>query len=367
VIGRNTTKKNKATREAGMKASSVGILASVAFVMLLLVPLVAAADPVSDFYRGKQMQLIVSTGPGGGYDAYARVLARYYGKHIPGGPTMVVQNMPGAGGIRATNHLYANAPKDGTVLALVHSAMTTANVLPLNQVQFDTSRINWIGNMEEEVALCVSREDSVVKTAADLLAKPFVVGGTGIGSELEIYPRVIDAVFGAQIKIVSGYQGGAEVALAMERGELDGRCGWPLSSIRTTRPDWLKDKKIHLLLQTGLAKNPELPDVPLITDFVHNDDDLALLKLVFVSRSLLRPVLAPPEVPPERVAALRTAFLDTLKDPAFLGEAGPQGVTITPMPGETVQKIIAAINGTPKPVVERAIKAMGTCDTCTGE
>jgi tripartite-type tricarboxylate transporter receptor subunit TctC len=329
---------------------------------------IAHADGAADFYRGKQLNLVVSTNSGNGIDTYGRMLARHIGRHVPGNPQMVVQNMPGAGGIRATNYMYNTAPRDGTYMALVHPAMTTAAVLTLSQARFDATKLTWIGNMEQEVALCVSWHESKIKTTEDMLTKEFVVGGTGAGSNLEIYPRVLNSILGAKIKIISGYSGGGDVALAIERHELDGRCGWPLSSIRSTRPAWLAEKKINILMQTGLAKDPDLPDVPLITDYAKTDKDLAVMKLIFIARSLLRPVLAPPDVPADRVATLRKAFMATMRDKEFIGEGERQGVTVrSPLSGEEVEAMILKLQETPKDVIERATQAMGTCDTCAVE
>lgn len=318
----------------------------------------AYADDVANFYKGAQVSLVISAGVGGGFDSYGRLLARHMGRHIPGQPNMVPQNMPGAGGIRATNFMYNTAPRDGLYVALVHSAMTTASVLAPEKAQFDATKFNWIGNIEDETSLCVSWHATPIKTTEDMLTKEFVVGGTGVGGNLEIYPRVLNTILGTKIKVISGYKGGNDVGLAMERGEVQGRCSWPLSSIRSTRGEWLKDKKIHLLLQTGLEKEPDLPDVPLVMDFVKNPDDRAVLELVFASRSFLRPVFVPPAVPAERVSALRKAFMDTMADNDFRQDAAKQSLTVSPKRGEDMQGQIVKIHQSPKAVVERAIAAM---------
>jgi tripartite-type tricarboxylate transporter receptor subunit TctC len=320
----------------------------------------AEADDVAAFYKGKNARLIISTGTGGGYDAYGRLLAQYLGRHIPGTPNFVPQNMTGAGGIRATNFMYHNAPKDGSVIAVVHSAMTTASLLTPEKVEFDSSKLNWIGNMDSESSLCVSWHTSPIKTTQDMLTKQFIVGGSGAGSNMEIYPRVINEILGAKIKVISGYKGGKRVALAMEQGELQGRCSWPLSAIRKAHPDWLKSKKLNLLLQTGLEKNPELPNVPLIVDFVKNDDDRAVVELIFAARSFLRPVLAPPNVPAERIAALRNAFDATVADKKFQADAERRGMPLSPIKGQSMQGQILKIYRTPKSTVERARKIMGS-------
>jgi tripartite-type tricarboxylate transporter receptor subunit TctC len=317
----------------------------------------AMADDAT-FYKGKQVTLVISAGSGGGYDTYGRLLARHFGRHIPGQPNLVPQNMPGAGGIRATNYMFNNASKDGSVIALVHSAMTTASILAPKKARFDATKFSWIGNMEDETSLCVSWHASPVKTTQDMLTKEFVVGGTGVGGNLEIYPRVLNSILDSKIKVISGYKGGNDVILAMERGEVHGRCSWPLSSIRSTRPEWLAGKKLNLLLQTGLEKEPDLPNVPLVMEFVKNEDDRAVMELIFASRSFLRPVLAPPGVPEGRVDALRNAFVSTMADKEFLDDARKQRLTITPKRGENMQALIGKIHRTPKAIVTRAIKAM---------
>lgn len=318
----------------------------------------AAADAIADFYRGKQVSFIIATGSGGGYDTYGRLMARHYGRFIPGQPTMVVQNMPGAGGIRATNFIYNTAPKDGTAVALVHSGMTTLSLIEPENAKFDATKLTWLGNMEEETSLCVSWHDSPIKTTDDMLTKEFIVGGTGAGANLEVYPRVMNKILGTRFKIISGYKSGNEVSLAIERGELHGRCSQPLSSIRSTRPEWLPEKKLNFLVQTGMKKDPELPNVPLIMDLVKSDDDRSVMELIFAPRSLLRPVVAPPDLPLERAAALRQAFMETLADGAFLEDAKKQQLTLTPMSGEIMQRLILKIHQAPKAVVERAKQAM---------
>ncbi len=318
----------------------------------------AAADAVADFYRGKQISFIIATGSGGGYDTYGRLLARHYGLFIPGQPTMVVQNMPGAGGIRATNFIYNTAPKDGTAVALVHSGMTTLSLIEPDNAKFDATKLTWIGNMEEETSLCVSWHDSPIKTTGDMFTKEFIIGGTGAGANLEVYPRVMNKILGTRFRVISGYKSGNEVSLAIERGELHGRCSWPLSSIRSTRPEWLPEKKLNFLVQTGMQKDAALPDVPLVMDLVKNDEDRAVMELIFAPRSLLRPVVAPPDLPADRTVGLREAFMKTLADGAFLEDAAKQRLTVTPKSGEAMQRLILKLHQAPKPVVERANQAM---------
>ena len=319
----------------------------------------AVADNVADFYKGKQITLVISTSAGGGIDAYGRLLARYIGNHIPGNPAIIPQNMPGAGGIRATNYMYNNAPKDGSIIALVHSDMTTASLFEPEKIMFNATKLTWVGNIADEMSLCLSWHDAPIKTASDMLTKQFIVGGSGVGANDEIYPRVLNNVLGAKIKIISGYTGGNDLQLAMERGEVQGRCSWPLSSIRATRLDWIESKKLNYLLQMGLERDPDLPSVPLVMDFVKTKEDRELLELIFAPRSFLRPVLAPPDIPSERAAALRQAFSAAVKDPGFLADAAKQRLTIKPKSGADMQAVIGKLHLTPKHLVDRALTAMG--------
>jgi tripartite-type tricarboxylate transporter receptor subunit TctC len=319
----------------------------------------AVGDSVSDFYKGKQITFVISTSAGGGIDVYGRLLARYIGNHIPGTPAVIPQNMPGAGGIRATNYMANNAPKDGTVIALVHSDMTTASLFEPEKIMFNATKMTWIGNIADEMSLCLSWHDAPIKTASDMISKQFIVGGSGVGANDEIYPRVLNNVLGAKIKIISGYTGGNDLQLAMERGEVQGRCSWPLSSIRATRPDWIQNHKLNYLLQMGLERDPDLQNVPLVMDFVKTDEDREIMELIFAPRSFLRPVLAPPEIPDERVAALRAAFSAAVKDPGFLADAAKQHLTIKPKSGADMQAVIRKLHLTPKHMIDRALTAMG--------
>lgn len=335
------------------------ILVSVLLVFGYATPSVlAASSPVEDFYKNTQMNLIISSGAGGGYDRYGRLLARHMGKHIPGNPSIIPRNMPGAGGLKATAHMYANAPKDGATIAIVHNGMTTASLLMPQRAKFREAEFSWIGNIAEETAQCLAWRDSTIKTTADMLSKEFIVGGAGSGSNLDQYPRIINNILGAKIKVISGYKGSKQIALAVERGEVQGICALPLSTITNSKPEWIRDKKIGLLLQMGLTKDPALPHVPLIMDFVKNEEDRMAMELILAPRKLLRPVFAPPSVPTERVMALRAAFMKTVKSNGFMMEAKKQRLIVTPMSGEEAEEIIRKIHEVPRKVLARAIEAM---------
>jgi tripartite-type tricarboxylate transporter receptor subunit TctC len=315
----------------------------------------AHAEPVADFYRGKTISLIISTGSGGGYDVLGRAFARHFSNHIPGRPTVIVQNMPGAGGLRATNYLYNNAPPDGTAIGFVHASMTSADLLSPEGAKFVGTRISWIGNMGGEPGFCVSWHTSPVKTFADIGKYDFTVGSTGAGAGLDFFPRIINNLFATKIRIVGGYKGGTDVLLAMERGEADGICSWPMSGMETTRPTWLPEKKINLLVQFGPEKHPRAPDVPLILDLVKDQDARQALELLVAERKLLRPVLAPPNLPKDRLDALRGAFMATMADPAFRADAKNLSPDEVPSSGAEVQTFIERLHKIPTRVVKQAL------------
>jgi tripartite-type tricarboxylate transporter receptor subunit TctC len=315
----------------------------------------AAAQSPAEFYKGKTVDMMIGYSVGGGYDVYARLISRHLGKHIPGNPTVTPKNMEGAGSLRLANWLYNVARKDGTVIGTIGRGTGFDPLLGAKAAQFDGNRFNWIGSANDEVSVCVVWNGRTkIAKFADLLTTPLAVGGTGAAADTDQFPRIINGVLGTQMKIVTGYPGGNDVNLAMERGEVDGRCGWSWSSVVSTRASWVKEKKINILMQLSLEKHPDLPDVPLITDLAKTDEQRALLRLVFARQALGRPYLAPPDVPADRVAALRKAFMDTMKDPAFVAEAEKAQLEITPISGEAVQKLVGEIYQTPPDIVKKA-------------
>jgi tripartite-type tricarboxylate transporter receptor subunit TctC len=311
----------------------------------------AHAQPVADFYRGKTITMQIGYTSGGGYDLYARVLAKHMGRHIPGNPTVVPQNMPGAGSLRLANFLYIAAPKDGTVLGMIGRGMPMEPLIGASQAQYDARRFTWLGSGSDQVSLCATWATSPVKSWSDMLAKSFTVGGEGSGSDPDMFAAMIKNLFGVKIRLVSGYPGGAEINLAMERGEVDGRCGWSWSSIKITKPDWLTGKKINLLVQMALRKSSDLPDVPLITDLATNDRDRQILKLILGRQQMGWPFLAPPDVPADRAQALRKAFDDTMKDAEFLAEAKQRQLDVNPMTGAAIDQLVGELYRTPPDVV----------------
>jgi tripartite-type tricarboxylate transporter receptor subunit TctC len=318
---------------------------------LIVLGVPALADPVEDFYRGRNVTLVIGYSVAGGYDNYARVVARHLGNHIPGHPTVLPQNMPGAGSLRAANYLYNAAAKDGSVIGMFSRGMAMEPLIGTSHTQFDARKFSWLGSGTDEVSTCVTWRDSAVKTWADALTTPFTVGGEGSGSDPDIFATVVHNVFGVKLRLVSGYPGSAEVALAIERREVDGRCGWSYSSLRQQRPEWITSKQVNILVQLALKRTPELPDVPLVTEFATTDRQRQILRLVFSRQAMARPFTAPPGIPADRKQALRRAFADTMADPAFLEEAKQRGLEVNPVTGAEIDDLIAELYQTPPDIV----------------
>ena len=318
----------------------------------------AAADEVSDFYAGKQVRLLIGYSAGGGYDTYARLLARHLGRHIPGNPTVVPQNMPGAGSLRMANYLYNVAPKDGLVIGTFGRGIAMEPLLSGEGTQFDAREFSWLGSLNNEVSLCVAWHASSVKSMQDLQTQELIVGGTGSGSDTVIFPVVVKNLLGANIRLISGYPGGNDVLLAMERGEVDGRCGWSYSSLSSTRGDWLEQGRITILSQLALAKHPDLIEFPLITDFADNDNELAAMEIIFSRQVMGRPYLAPPGIPADRLEALRRALDAVAVDPEFLRDAAQLQLEVNPVTGEDVDALLARIYGASDAAIALAASAI---------
>jgi tripartite-type tricarboxylate transporter receptor subunit TctC len=325
--------------------------AAIAAGALLATP--AAAQSVADFYKGKQLTLIVGASPGGGYDAQGRLLARHIGKHIPGNPTVVAQNMPGAGSLQATNHLYNIAAKDGSVIGLIQRDMLVAKVMNSPGIRFEIDKFNWIGNLASEIGIVVAWHTSPIKTTDDLFKTEMIVGGTGPTIDTEMAPRLMNSLIGTKFRVVSGYPGTTEVLLAMERGEVMGIGDWSLSNIRARNSEMLKEGKIRLLLQTALKKAPDLPDVPLVLDFAKTKEDRQVMEAFLAQKAVARPVLAPPGVPADRVEALRAAFKAMAADPEFIKDAEKSRLEVNPTSADEVERVITDITRVPPNLVQR--------------
>jgi tripartite-type tricarboxylate transporter receptor subunit TctC len=335
--------------------STIAVCASAVVALLAACGSSTFAEP--SFYASKQITLIAGAAVGGGYDLLTRLMARHLSRHIAGHPTIVVQNMPAAGSLAATNYVYATAPKDGTVIALIQRGMLLAKWTNPSGVRFELDRLNWIGSVNSETGLTLAWHTAPHRTAQDLFTQELIVGGHA-GVEPELTPRLYNALIGTRFKIVTGYNGTAEIALAMERREVSGIGDWSWTSLKKMRPDWLRDHKVRPLLQGGLRKDPDLPELPSALDFVKNDADRRVLELFFTQKTVARPVIAPPGVPAERLAELRAAFAALAKDQEFLADAERSGLESAPLTGDAVDRVIALIAGTPAELGERLTKAI---------
>jgi tripartite-type tricarboxylate transporter receptor subunit TctC len=336
-----------------------GLVAALMAAMPLLVasPPAQAQQSVEDFYKGKRLDLVIGYAPGGGYDLVARLVARHLGNFIPGKPSIVPRNLPGAGSRTAVAFLYSVAPQDGTVLATADQSLSAEQAMG-QKLPFDVSKLTYIGNPTADNNTTAVWHTSGIKTVEDAMKKEVPMGATG-GSTSSQYPTVMNALLGTKFKVVVGYPGGNDINLAMERGEVAGRGSNAWNSWKSTRPDWLRDKKISILVQIGLKKAPDLQDVPLLIDLAKNDADRAAFKLLSASTTIGRPIFSTPNVPPERTKALRDAFDAMVKDPGFLEEAKKMNFDIDPVSGAELQKIVAEIVATPKEIGERVHNLIG--------
>ena len=337
----------------------MGVLRSLLALCVLLLPLAPArADSVSDFFHGKTVTVFIGFTAGGGYDVYGRLITRYMGNHIPGNPTMVAQNMPGAGSLQLANYLYNVAPKDGTAIATFGRGEAVEPLIGNGGARFDATKFLWLGSVANEVSACAVWQTSPVQKWSEATQKEFTVGGLGAGADPDIFAAVLKNVFGAKLRIVSGYPGGNDVTLAMERGEVDGRCGWSWSAIKATRLAYLQEHKMSLLIQLALKKSPELPDVPLVLDLARTEKEKQILTMIFSRQVTAWPFAAPPGLPADRAAALRAAFDATMKDAGFLAEAKKAGLEVDPVPGAEMDRLIAQLYKTPPEIVAEAKKAV---------
>ncbi len=321
------------------------------------------APPASaaDYYAGKSIDLLIGAPPGGGYDIYARALARHFGRHIPGQPTIVSKNMPGAGSARAAGYISTIAPKDGTAVAAIMPGAVMGPLLDEKaEALFDPARVLYLGTANNGTRVCVSRKESKIKTFDDVLTQKAAFGGVSTNDSTREYGYLHKKTAGARYDVVSGYSGTAEIALAMERGEIDGACGWDWSSFKSQRPDWLRDDKVNVLLQVGLEPNAELTrmGVPSVFKYVKSEDDRKVVELVISQQVFQRSYIAPPGLPAEQLGTLRAAFDATMHDKAFLDDAEKIRIDISPLPGTKVQELVQKLYVTPKDIVARARQAI---------
>ena len=323
-------------------------------VLVLLLAIPAAAQPVADFYRGKTITMATGTSPGGDYDLRLRMVARHIGKYIPGSPNITVINMPGGGGLVVANWLANIAPKDGTAVVAVTQNLAVHQATGAAGIKFDVREFNWIGNTTDTPNVITAWHATGIRTIQDVMERELVVGATGRASGSFLYPYSLNQLVGTKFKIVTGYPGGNDVNIAMERGEVGGRGSNSWAAWKSTRPQWVAEKKIFNLVQVALRRNAELADVPTLMELAKNDEDRQVLAFISADTAISRPLTTNAGVPADRVEALRRAFTATMKDPAFLAEAAKTETDISPMTGEEVQKIAVATINTPPQVLKRA-------------
>jgi tripartite-type tricarboxylate transporter receptor subunit TctC len=320
-------------------------------------PALAAAP--ADFYKGRSVQLIVGFSAGGGYDLYARVLARHMGRHIAGNPSVVPQNMPGAGSVKAANYIYNVAPKDGTFFGIFDRGLPMERLLGRTEgQQFEATKFTWIGSVTDEPAVCGFSAKSGIRSWQDMKTKPFKVGGAGATADDEIYPAVLKNMFHVPVRVVSGFPGRAETVLSIQRGEIDGLCGWSWSSLMSRDKQLLDSKQINVALELGVDKTLDLAGVPLLGDLTQDAKQKAALKLIFSRLTMARPFAAPPGLPAERTKALRDAFDQTMKDPAFVAEMKKLALDVKPQTGAKVEQLVREAYAYPPDVVKIAADAI---------
>ncbi|MDB5650160.1 MAG: tripartite tricarboxylate transporter family receptor [Hyphomicrobiales bacterium] len=335
-----------------------GRLIVLAFWAAFAAPSVASADPVADFYRGRTLSILVGFGPGGGYDLTARTLARYFGRHIPGEPNVVVRNVPGAAGLVLANSLYNLSPRDGTEIGTFNRTIPLDPMLDGTKSQFDAQKFSWIGSTSNEVSTCVAWHTAPVKTIQDAMTTELVVAGTGPAADAVMYPRLMNDILGTKFKMVTGYQGAADSIMAMERGEAQSFCAWTWGSLTATHGDWLRNRTVNVLVQFGLRKHADHPEIPLVLDLAKTTKDRQALELMMSPLLFARPFAAPPGIPQERLTALRKAFDATVRDPDFLADAGKQGLEIDLVTGAEIETVLARLYVTPADVVDRVKAAL---------
>ena len=318
----------------------------------------ASAQSAADFYKGKTVQIVVGFGVGGGYDLYARALSRYLGKHLPGNPNVVVQNMEGAGSVRAANFVYAGSPQDGTVIAAVNQNMPMYQMLGGAGAKFEAAGMQWLGSMTNSNGLVYTWHSSGIKTLDDAKLKEVPMGAVGAASDSVIFPNLINEMVGTKFKPISGYAGSAQIHLAMERGEVMGRGGNSWASVQTANMSWIKENKINILVQVGFEKEPDLPEVPLLLDLVSDEDKKGVIRVVSLPTALGYGHWVAPGVPKDRVAALRAAYAEVMKDPEFLKETEKTGMVVRAQAGETLDGLVRQVTTAPRAVLDRTAQIL---------
>jgi tripartite-type tricarboxylate transporter receptor subunit TctC len=332
-----------------------------ATIAAMAIVVMSAPASAADFYAGKTIDIIVGTSPGGGFDTYARTLARHMARHVPGNPAFVVKNMPGAGSAKATAFIHSLAPKDGTVLGAVFPGAIMEPLLgDRSQAQYDPTKLQYIGTADNGTRICITGHASQIKTFEDALKRKTVVGASAAGGSSRDYAYMHKNLNGAKFEVVSGYQGGAEILLALERGEIDGTCGFEWSSLKVQRPDWLRDKKVQILVQVALEPDKALLEmgVPHVTRFTQTEPERKAMELIIGQQVFSRPYILPPGTPAAQVQTIRDAFMKTMADVEFRADAERSRLDLNPIDGEKVQALVERLYSAPAAVVESAKAAM---------
>jgi predicted outer membrane repeat protein len=322
-------------------------------IVLAAMPTMALGQPAEDFFKTATLSLYVGSGGGGGYDAIARLVARHMSRFLPGNPNFVIKNMPTAAGVASANFIYNSAPRDGSAIL---AAQNASLVLPLYDspvAHYDPRKFEWIGSTDKQEAICATWIVSPIKTLDDATRRAVPVAATGVSAGPGVYPKILNALFGTRFKVISGYDTGS-MRLAVEKGEVEGICGLAWQTYKAISYDWIESKKLNILVQLGLEKNAELPDVPLAVDLLKDPDDRKVLELIVLPQEFGRPFLAPPGVPADRMAIYRKAFQAVLKDPQFLAESAKQRLSIEPLDDKQIQALLARAYAAPKPIHDRA-------------
>ena len=322
---------------------------------MILIFAAAALAQSPGAFAGKIVTMYIGFGPGGGYDLWARVIARHIGAHLPGHPTVTPENLQGAGSYRAANFIYNVAPKDGTAMAAISRDAVLGPLTGAVGAQFDATKFTWLGTPAIESNVCIAYHTAAVKTFHDLTEKVLTVGDNGPGTGTHTYPLALNAILGTKFKIVGGYPSSADVFLAMERGEVEGICE-SLDSIRTRRPDWIANGTISLLFQGGTKPNPTLKDVPFVGDLAQKPEDKQAIEFLYAGQGIGRPYIAPPGLPPDRLKMLQDAFAATMTDPEFIAETKQRQLVLDPEDGAQLEALVRTTYATPKPVIDRIAK-----------
>jgi len=343
-----------------MKRNGFACIATLA-VGLVVWTQTASAQSVADFYKGKTLELYVGYGPGGGYDQYGRLLARHIGKYIPGKPDVIVRNMPGAGSAKLAAYMHEVAPKDGLQIGAIASTVAfdplLGNENGENSVKFDPRTLNWLGSMDAFTPIGVAWHTSGIKTIEDAKKKEVLVGSSGSGDSSAVYPKLLNSMIGTKFKVLTGYRGSNDITLAMERGELPAFVGWYWYGLKTTKGQWLKDKTANLFLQIGPEPEPEMQGVPWVMDILPTEADKQVFRVVLANLAFSRPIVAPPGVPEDRLAALAKAIEDSTKDKDFLAEAEKQSMSVKYYSREKIAALLKDVYATPPELIARVREA----------